>query len=104
MEMQNRPQRQMNDVSGLNLTCTECGTAIKELPFQPTQREDALTDACIVTIVTKSAGQLSEAEVEAAAVVAVVALADKQLKNNPPHKFICGGLFFNSIAAHFYRL
>ena len=39
MEMQNRPQRQMYDVSGLNLTCTECGTAIKELPFQPTQRD-----------------------------------------------------------------
>ena len=40
MEMNDRPQRQMHDVSALALTCTECGTAIKELPFQPTQRQD----------------------------------------------------------------
>ncbi len=33
-------QRQMHDVSALNLSCTECGAAIKELPFEPTKRED----------------------------------------------------------------
>ena len=38
--MQNRPQRQMNDVSSLNLTCAECNTAITELPFMPNKRED----------------------------------------------------------------
>lgn len=27
--------RQMVDVSAMNLTCAQCGTAIKELPFQP---------------------------------------------------------------------
>ncbi|OGL77915.1 hypothetical protein A3J43_00745 [Candidatus Uhrbacteria bacterium RIFCSPHIGHO2_12_FULL_54_23] len=31
----NRPMRQMFDVSSLNLTCAQCGTAITELPFQP---------------------------------------------------------------------
>jgi hypothetical protein len=36
----NRPQRQMNDISALNITCAECGAPIKELPFEPTQRED----------------------------------------------------------------
>jgi len=30
----------MIDVSALNLTCTDCGTAITELPFQPTVKED----------------------------------------------------------------
>lgn len=40
MDMQNRPQRQMHDVSSLNLTCSECSAAIKELPFAPTQRQD----------------------------------------------------------------
>ncbi|TAK95537.1 hypothetical protein EPO05_03995 [Patescibacteria group bacterium] len=30
----------MFDVSALGLTCSECGTAINELPFQPTKRED----------------------------------------------------------------
>ncbi len=43
-QSQSRPQggfqRQMYDVSALNLTCANCGTAITELPFQPTQRED----------------------------------------------------------------
>jgi len=38
--MQNRPQRQMFDVSALNLTCSECGAPIKELPFEPTKRQD----------------------------------------------------------------
>lgn len=33
-------QRQMYDVSGLNLTCSMCNAAITELPFQPTKRED----------------------------------------------------------------
>jgi len=37
---QNRPQRQLFDVSELGLTCAECGTEIKELPFQPTKRDD----------------------------------------------------------------
>jgi hypothetical protein len=36
----NRPQRQMFNISDLNLTCAECGAAITELPFQPSQRED----------------------------------------------------------------
>lgn len=27
--------RQMVDVSGMNLKCADCGTDIKELPFQP---------------------------------------------------------------------
>ena len=52
----------------------------------------ALTDACIVTIVTKSAGQPSEAE--AAAVAAAVALADKHLRNNRAHNLLCARLFF----------
>ena len=40
MDYQQRPPRQMFDVTSLNLTCTECGTAITELPFQPTLKED----------------------------------------------------------------
>lgn len=40
MDYQNRPQRQLFDVTDLGLTCTECGAAIKELPFQPTKRDD----------------------------------------------------------------
>lgn len=32
--------RQLFDVTALNLTCSECGTAIDKLPFQPTQKED----------------------------------------------------------------
>ena len=40
MDYQNRPQRQMFDVTDLNMKCTECGTDIKELPFQPTKRDD----------------------------------------------------------------
>lgn len=36
----NRPMRQLFDVTALNLTCSECGTAIDKLPFQPTQKED----------------------------------------------------------------
>ncbi|MFA5777312.1 MAG: hypothetical protein WC906_02660 [Parcubacteria group bacterium] len=35
-----RPQRQMFDVTALNITCAECGAAITELPFQPTEKED----------------------------------------------------------------
>jgi ribosomal protein S27E len=35
-----RPQRQMFDVTSLNITCAECGAEIKELPFQPTEKED----------------------------------------------------------------
>jgi len=33
-------QSRMIDVSSLNLSCAECGVAIKELPFQPTVKED----------------------------------------------------------------
>jgi hypothetical protein len=40
MDYQNRPQRQMHDVAELGLKCTECGVDIKELPFQPTKRDD----------------------------------------------------------------
>ncbi|OGI17825.1 MAG: hypothetical protein A3J63_03445 [Candidatus Moranbacteria bacterium RIFCSPHIGHO2_02_FULL_40_12b] len=36
----NRPPRQMFDISAMGITCTECGTAITELPFEPTKRED----------------------------------------------------------------
>ncbi len=32
--------RQMHDVSALNLACSECNAPIKELPFEPTKRED----------------------------------------------------------------
>ena len=35
-----RPQRQMFDISALGITCSECGTAITELPFEPTKRDD----------------------------------------------------------------
>lgn len=31
----NRTPRPMNDVSGMNLKCASCGTAITELPFTP---------------------------------------------------------------------
>jgi len=36
----NRPQRQMFDVTSMNITCAECNTPITELPFQPTEKED----------------------------------------------------------------
>ena len=35
-----RPPRQMHDISALGITCSECGTAINELPFEPTKKED----------------------------------------------------------------
>ncbi|PJA87088.1 MAG: hypothetical protein CO141_01285 [Candidatus Moranbacteria bacterium CG_4_9_14_3_um_filter_42_9] len=35
-----RPQRQMFDITSLGITCTECGTAITQLPFEPTKKED----------------------------------------------------------------
>ena len=28
------------DISDLNIKCAECGTDIKELPFQPTKKDD----------------------------------------------------------------
>jgi len=28
------------DISALGITCSECGTAINELPFEPTKRDD----------------------------------------------------------------
>lgn len=40
MDYQNRPQRQMHDVSALGLKCAECGADILELPFEPTKRDD----------------------------------------------------------------
>jgi len=36
----NRPQRQMFDITALGITCEECGADIKQLPFEPTQKED----------------------------------------------------------------
>jgi len=32
-----RPPRQMHDVSAMGLKCEECGVAITELPFEPSQ-------------------------------------------------------------------
>lgn len=40
MDYQNRPQRQMFDVTDLGLKCAECSVDIKELPFQPTKKDD----------------------------------------------------------------
>ena len=39
MDMQ-RPARQIHDVTGLGITCANCGNAVTELPFQPTKRDD----------------------------------------------------------------
>ena len=36
----NRPQRQMFDISGLGITCAQCNNPIDQLPFQPTKKED----------------------------------------------------------------
>lgn len=36
----NRPPRQMVDISSLGITCAECGAAITQLPFEPTKKED----------------------------------------------------------------
>ena len=36
----NRPQRQMFDITALGIVCSECGVAITQLPFEPTQKED----------------------------------------------------------------
>jgi hypothetical protein len=36
----NRPQRQMFDITSLGITCSECGAAIEQLPFEPTKKED----------------------------------------------------------------
>ena len=35
-----RPQREMFDITSLNITCAECGAAIDKLPFEPTKKED----------------------------------------------------------------
>lgn len=32
--------KRMHDVSAMNITCTECGAQIKELPFEPSVKED----------------------------------------------------------------
>jgi hypothetical protein len=36
----NRPQRQMFDISDLKIVCAECNSNIAELPFRPTEKED----------------------------------------------------------------
>lgn len=33
-------RRELIDVSGLGITCGECGTKIEKLPFQPTEKQD----------------------------------------------------------------
>jgi DNA-directed RNA polymerase subunit RPC12/RpoP len=40
MAFDDRPQRQIHDVSSLGIVCVECGTPINELPFMPNKRED----------------------------------------------------------------
>ncbi|HLD17900.1 MAG TPA: hypothetical protein VJB99_02375 [Patescibacteria group bacterium] len=35
-----RPARQLNDVTDLNITCTQCGAKIDKLPFVPTVKQD----------------------------------------------------------------
>jgi len=35
-----RPQREMFDISDLEIVCAECGTNVDKLPFRPTERED----------------------------------------------------------------
>jgi len=39
-DFQAREPRPMHDITSLNLSCAQCGAAITELPFEPTQRED----------------------------------------------------------------
>jgi len=39
-DQNNRPPRQMFDISDLGITCAECNTVIDQLPFQPTKKED----------------------------------------------------------------
>lgn len=39
-DQNNRPPRQMFDISDLGITCAECNNAIDQLPFQPTKKED----------------------------------------------------------------
>jgi CxxC-x17-CxxC domain-containing protein len=41
-----RPQRQMYDVSSLNLKCATCGIEIKELPFQPSPDRPVYCGPC----------------------------------------------------------
>jgi hypothetical protein len=36
----NRPQKQLIDVTSLGITCSECGAAITKLPFEPTKKAD----------------------------------------------------------------
>ena len=36
----NRGPRQMFDVTAMKLVCAECGAAVTQLPFEPTQKED----------------------------------------------------------------
>jgi len=35
-----RPQKQMFDITALNITCAECGTPIAQMPFEPTLKDD----------------------------------------------------------------
>lgn len=36
----NRPQRQMFDISNLGIKCASCGAAIDKLPFEPSKKDD----------------------------------------------------------------
>jgi len=35
-----RPQREMFDISSLGIKCAECGVAIDKLPFEPSKKDD----------------------------------------------------------------
>ena len=35
-----RPRRELIDISALGITCSECGNPIDKLPFEPTKKED----------------------------------------------------------------
>ena len=37
-----RPQRQMFDITALNITCAECSTPITTMPFEPTLKDDGI--------------------------------------------------------------
>ena len=39
-DFSDRQERPKFDISSLNIKCAECGNDIKELPFQPTLKDD----------------------------------------------------------------
>ena len=41
-----RPQRQLFDVTDLNLKCADCGTPITQLPFRPSSGRDVFCFEC----------------------------------------------------------